>query len=209
MEFISSLIPLLIVVSIVVSIVSKAKQAQNKQAAKNTAAKGSATRSPSLQEIIRQQIEEQRKAASSSFAQPAAQQPPKPQQVDFAGGKFDKLTSMEQQRYKEGDAIYRSTLEGISSEMKRHSHDAHEGGSYNEGDPLNRQTLEGFPLSDYEDSFDLDVAIQASRKGKSTSKNQTATKSRAVSLKINSSSIVNGIIMSEILNKRGGKRALR
>ena len=84
MEIISSLIPLFIIISIIFSIVSKAKQSQNKSVKKGPAAQNTQTRSSSLQEIIRRQIEEQRNAASGIPPQSAVP-PPKPEPVDFFG----------------------------------------------------------------------------------------------------------------------------
>ena len=210
MEFISGLIPLFIIISIIVSIVSKAKQAQSKTPVKRptqTPGAGSQSRGLSLQEMIRQQIEEQRNAASPTGVPPAPKPEPSPAQKPA----FDRtLTSIPKTRYSEGDTLNRSTLEGTPVEMQRHSHNAHPGGSYNEGDALDRYSLEG-SLLDYEDKFDLDVAASASRRGKSTAKKKSPSgKSGGVSkLKFDGNGIVSGIIMSEILTRRGGKRAVR
>jgi hypothetical protein len=158
--------------------------------------------------MIRQQIEEQRNAASPTGVPPQA----KPEPARAQENVFDRTaTTIPKTRYNEGDALNRRTLEGTSLEMKRHSHDAHPGGSYNEGDPLDRYSMKSSPILEYEDKFDLDVAISASRRGKSTAKK----KSRGVGacgptrLRFDNNGIVNGIIMSEILTKRGGKRAIR
>ena len=207
MEFISSLIPLFVIISIVISIVSKAKQAQNKTSVKKPTqaqSAGSQSRGLSLQEMIRQQIEEQRNAASPTGIPPAAAKPePKraPEPV------FDRtLTSIPKMRYNEGDTLNRSTLEGTPVEMQRHSHNAHPGGSYNEGDPLDRYSLESSPILDYEDKFDLDVAASASRRGKSTAKKKPQnTKSGPVKLKFDQNGIVNGIIMSRYSLKEAAK----
>ena len=210
MEIISSLIPLFIIISIVFSIVNKAKQAQNKSANKGSAAQNTQTRSSSLQEIIRRQIEEQRNAVSGTPPQSAAQ-PPKPEPVDFSDGKYAKPNAPTEKRYREGEALNRKTLEGTPVEMQRHSHDAHIGGSYNEGDALNRSTLEGSPIFEYEDKFDLDEEVKVSRRGKRapSKKKSTGSRYKLESLKFDTNGIVNGIIMSEILSKRGGRRAIR
>ena len=95
--------------------------------------------------------------------------------------------------------------------MQRHSHDAHPGGSYNEGDALNRYSLEGAPIFEYEDKFTLDETAKVTRRGKSSQKSKKQAGSKAVlkKLEITPNSIVNGIIMAEVLGSRGGRRAAR
>ncbi len=209
MEFISSLIPLFIIISIVFSIVNKAKQAQTKKPGTKPTSVQSASaqsRGQSLQEMIRQQIDEQRNAASSTGVPPAPKPKPEPRPVPEPV--FDRTaTTIPQTRYSEGDPLKRSTLEGTSMEMKRHSHDAHPGGSYNEGDPLKRYSMESSPILDYEDKFDLDVAAIASRRGKNIAKKKSKKEiaGNPVNLRFDGKGIVQGIIMSEILSKRGGK----
>ena len=209
MEIISSLIPLFIIISIVFSIVSKAKQAQSKSARKGPVTHTQA-KSSSLQEIIRRQIEEQRNAVSGTPPKSAVQ-PPKPEQVDFSAGKYARPNAPADSRYSEGDTLNRKTLEGAPVEMQRHSHDAHIGISYNEGDALNRSTLEGSPVLEYEDKFSLDETAKVSRTAKKATKakKQALLNSGTVAFRIDQKSIVNGIIMSEILTKRGGRRAAR
>lgn len=205
MGIISSLIPILVIISIIFSIVSKAKQAQNKSSKTGPAAKNTQVKSSSLQEIIRRQIEEQRTAVSGISSQSAAQS--KPVQAGFPG----RENPPADRRYSEGDAINRQTLEGTPVEMQRHSHNAHIGGSYNEGDALDRYSLEGSPIFEYEDKFSLDERAKVTKRGKKApkSKKQAGSKNRFKKLEITQDSVVNGIIMSEILGSRGGRRAAK
>ncbi len=200
MDIFENLIPLLIIVSIVFSIIGKAKKVQGKSSNNSsaTASSSSQNKVQSLQDIIRQQIEEQKNAVKPvppKTTHPAFQhkspkqpnQPPKP--TTFGEGQIREFSS----------------LENTPVEMQRHSHNAHGGRpSYNEGDPLNRKSLEGQPNI-------LDVASLVTRRGKKATKNnkQALSKSGNINFKINTESVVNGIIMSEILNKRGGRRTLK
>ena len=210
MEIISSLIPLFIIISIVFSIINKAKQAQNKSSNTRPSAGNTQSKNLSLQDIIRQQIQEQKNAVLGNTPQNTVQ-PPKPVQVVLPEVKYAKPNPIEKQKYREGDALKRGTLEGVPTEMQRHAHKVHIGGSYNEGDPLDRGTFKDSPLTEYEDKFDLDEISKASRKTKKATraKRQALVQSGTVEFKIDKKSVVNGIIMSEILNKRGGRRALK
>lgn len=215
MENISSLIPLFVIISIVFSIISKAKQNQKKSSNTSSSAGGSQKRSLSLQEIIRRQIEEQKKAMNTSFGQQSA----KPEPTAYSSSQENTPTEMQSssrdahlnKHYNEGDALNRGSLEGVPTEMQRHSHNAHPGGSYNEGDALKRSSLEGKPILENKDDIDAFEATKVSRIKRKTTKpkRNSLSKSSTIAFKLNRNSIINGIIMSEILTKRGGKRAER
>ncbi len=226
MEIISRLIPLFVIISIIFSIINKAKQTQNKSSNASSSAGSSPKKSLSLQEIIRQQIEEQRNAMVGVKNQSVSPTPkPQPEPQKMGEGNITNLNSLENRPtemqphshdahlnkpYNEGEKLNRQTLEGVPTEMQRHAHKAHIGISYNEGDALDRYSLEGSPITEYEDKFDLDEVSKVSRADKKSTKPKKQALSRGEfrSLKINRVSVVNGIIMSEILNKRGGRRAL-
>ncbi len=223
MDFLENIIPLLIVVSIIVSIVNKAKKAQGKTTGNTTASKPSQTTASSankvqtLQEIIRQQIEEQRNAVTGqknvSAVPKSTAQKPYIGEGNYTSPASLENTPVEMQRhshnahggrpsYNEGDALNRTSLENTPVEMQRHSHRAHGGRpSYNEGDALNRKTLEGQP-----NELDKITSVSKRTKKASTGKNKS---SKSFDFKINQNSIVSGIIMSEILNSRGGRKASR
>lgn len=229
MEIISSLIPLFVVISIIFSIINKAKKAQEKNAKKQSGNKiTSSKKYQPLLEVIRQQMEEQKQTMKTPFTPPITQQKATPQmqqtrynEGNVANSRSLEGTPTEMQRhahnahiggsYNEGDALNRRTLENKPVEMQRHSHNAHVGGSYNEGDSLNRDTLEGTLIFDNMENYDSNEIAYAEKSQRKTKKPKKILQSTGEfrELKLNRNSIVNGIIMSEILNKRGGKRAIR
>jgi len=224
MEFISSLIPLFVILSIIISIVNKAKKTKGNTS--NTATARSANTSQkyqSLKEAIMQQIQAQKNAANP---QPSKPQPQQMSQPRFGEGNYTNLNSLEntpveQQKhahnahlnksYNEGESLNRKTLENVPTEMQRHAHKDHVGGSYNEGDALNRGSLEGVPLAIDMDSFDDQEVLSAKKIAKRINKPKRSLNATGEfrALKMNRNSIVNGIIMSEILNSRGGRKATK
>ncbi|MCK5128231.1 MAG: hypothetical protein KAQ68_00150 [Clostridiales bacterium] len=218
-DIFSNLVPLLVVISIVFSLVNKAKKAKEKAAKKQGTVNHSKTASPSsLKDFILKQIEEQK---ASMRAQSAPVTKPKDTKAWVYGeGKTLEGSPTEMQRhahnahlggsYNEGDALNRKTLEGTPTEMQKHAH----GGRFNEGDSLNRKTLEGVRVEGmssykvFEDNYDKEVfKISKVEKRIRKPKTRTHTGGEYKALKLNRESIVNGIIMSEVLNKRGGRRA--
>ena len=224
-DFLSGLIPLFFIVSIIFSIINKAKKSQSNTSKTHSVSSTNKSAGQSLQDIIRQQIEEQKQAAMGMKAKPQnVQSVPKPEPVSFSEGNYVNRASLENKptemqrhshnvhiggSYNEGDALNRTTLEGELTEMQRHAHKVHPGGSYNEGDALNRYSLEGIPVEEYEDKFDLDEVSRVSKSAKKGTKmsRQALSKSGTLEFKLDRKTVVNGIIMSEILNKRGGRRA--
>lgn len=202
--FFSAIIPLLIAISVVSSIVSNIKKNQQKS---NKGHKEAPKSQQSLRELMREQVL---------------------QQGGILKDQFNNIVNLEEPkntRYREGDKLNRKTLEGTPVEHQRHSHNAHIGGSYNEGDKLNRDTLEGITLeggfSYGEDDMSLDAldvdnsdVLSVQRAKKSARKPRKSLQysgggSHFRELKMNRDSIVTGVIMSEILEKRGGRRSVR
>ena len=220
--FFSNIIPLLIIISIIFSIVNKSKKASQKSA--ESQATNSSAKPASIREIILQQIEAQKVAMQSQTkAEQKPVVPTAPTPV-YGEGKSLEGTPTEMQRhshnahinesYNEGDALNRTTLENVPTEMQKYTNAGRVGGSYNEGDVLNRKTLEGVGLeglASHNTFNDLSVELDVGKVEKRIRRPKVNRLSGGdyKALKLNRDSIVNGIIMTEVLNKRGGRRQVR
>jgi hypothetical protein len=187
--FFSSIIPIIVLISIIAKIIDATKKNQQKS---DKGIKQSNNRQQSLQSLIRDQVTQHKDSLLDQFNNIA---------------NFDNDNT----RYKEGDKLNRNTLEGTPVEHQSHERN---GKSYNEGDKLHRDTLEGITLEDIEDSMSLDalnlddsdvLKVSKIRKSK-TNKPKKHVGASYRGLKLNQENIVNGIIISEVLVKRGGRR---
>ncbi len=217
-KFFSNIIPLLVVISIIVSIVKNINKAKAKKAKAQSGNKSNETNSTKSLRSMFQQIGEQQKAVKTQYIpKPSNTQYAPTNQIQYNQGKTLEGSNVEMQRYthdthisgsyNEGDKLDRSSLEGVNVEMQRHAHDAHIGGSYNEGDELNRSSLEGrdliYTLSSLDD---IDMRVKKSHRNTKRSKNSLQNSGGYKAIKMNRNSIVNGIIMAEILQKRNSRR---
>ncbi len=214
-DFFSNIIPIIILISVIASIVNKSKKAKEKQ---TKSQQGNAKSPTSIREIILQQIEQQKKAIQPQAT--PVQKPVEQKKPMYSGGSLEGAPTEMQRHahkghlggaYNEGDALNRSTLENTPTEMQRHTHEGHIGGAYNEGDELNRSTLEGMNqegLASHDVFDNVDTEPDVSKVHRKVKRPRTGKLSGGYykALKMNRSSIVNGIIMAEVLNKRGGRR---
>jgi hypothetical protein len=194
--FFSSIIPILVIISIIAKIIDSAKKNQQKS---DKETKQLNNQPQSLQSLIREQVSHHK---------------------DVLLEQFNSITNVDNQsvRYKEGDKLNRNTLEGTPVENRRYTDSAHIGGRYNEGDKLDRNTLEGITLEGnlaYGEgsmslaTLDLDNKEVLSAKRIKKAKVSKPKKYVGLSyegLKFDRNNIVNGIIMAEVLTKRGGRR---